>query len=408
MEARPAVTAARDRTGACACSYLIAVANIYAGHSGSVDLVEEEQNAAVAEHVPIDGPEAALACYEHVVLGQGAVEGIATAHEALVHRVLDRNPLKNEETLREPMDEAHDGRNGNLLHQDQVMDDGQHQDEIELPFKSGKEGRALRVLPAGGGRGPSEVGVNGQHGDVALAGHPEDPVGGGEVALERDGSTSWKSGVRHRDAMQRGRGVLIAKGSLRISLASDRKSTSDASYLGVDSMAPQPHKSKGWHRVTAQSIMVSAALMFAFWVLLVGSVHRDDVIVGCVGVIAATAMLWLIARVNNLQFRFTLRDVMSGGRVPWNIVKDVSLVIGILLRDVFLRVPPRSVFSVCGFRTSKRNPQDIARRVLVTAYSSAAPNTIVLGVDYTESRILFHQLQSSEPDETMIELGARP
>jgi len=173
-------------------------------------------------------------------------------------------------------------------------------------------------------------------------------------------------------------------------------------------MAPQSHNSKGWRRVTAQSVAISAALMSAFWVLLVGGTHRDEVIVGCVGVIAATAMLWLIARVDDLRFHFTSHDLLSGVRVPWNIAKDVFLVLGLLLRDVFLRVPTRSVFHVCGFKTSKRNPQDIARRVLVTAYSTAAPNTIILGVDYTQSRILFHQLQSSEPDETMIELGARP
>ena len=173
-------------------------------------------------------------------------------------------------------------------------------------------------------------------------------------------------------------------------------------------MAPQPHKSKGWHRVTVQSTMISAALMFAFWVLLVGGVHRDEMIVGCVGVIAASAMLWLVARVDDVRFLFTSRDVLTGVLVPWHIVKDVSLVIGLLLRDMFLGVPPRSVFGVCEFKTSKSNPQDSARRVLVTAYSSAAPNTIILGVDYTQSRILFHQLQSSEPDETMIELGANP
>ncbi len=49
------------------------------------------------------------------------------------------------------------------------MDDGEHQDEVELAFEARQEGDGFAVLPAGGGSGAGEVGVDGLDGEVALA-----------------------------------------------------------------------------------------------------------------------------------------------------------------------------------------------------------------------------------------------
>ncbi len=67
-----------------------------------------------------------------------------------------------------------------------------------------------------------------------------------------------------------------------------------------------------------------------------------------------------------------------------------------------------SYYRVCGFATSKEDPRLIGRRVLATAYTSASPNSIVIGIDFTQSRMLVHQVERREISALAQELGARP
>jgi multisubunit Na+/H+ antiporter MnhE subunit len=158
--------------------------------------------------------------------------------------------------------------------------------------------------------------------------------------------------------------------------------------------------------VSAPLIILAAALM-GIWVLLVGGFHRDEMIVGAACVIAASAMLRLVASVRQQHLHFTLRDILCGWRLPWYAAHDVWIVTHVLFRDLYFAENPRSVYRVCGFKTSKRDPGDVARRVLVTSYTSATPNVIVIGVDFAQSRLLFHQLEPRPVSETMRTLGAQ-
>ena len=147
--------------------------------------------------------------------------------------------------------------------------------------------------------------------------------------------------------------------------------------------------------------------MAALWLLLIGSAPRDEVIVGIAAVTAAMAMLWLVSTAHPQAQRFTLQDLATGWRLPSYVVQDLGIVLRVLARDLVLGRRPVSAFRVCGVQTSKRDPQDVARRVLLTAYTSATPNVIVIGVDYAQSRLLLHQLEPAPASETMRQLGAR-
>jgi hypothetical protein len=63
---------------------------------------------------------------------------------------------------------------------------------------------------------------------------------------------------------------------------------------------------------------------------------------------------------------------------------------------------------VWGFKTTKEGPVQAARRVLATAYTSATPNSIVVGIDYDQQRILIHQMQRSGLTAMQRALGAKP
>ena len=80
----------------------------------------------------------------------------------------------------------------------------------------------------------------------------------------------------------------------------------------------------------------------------------------------------------------------------------------ILSKDLCGVKAAESFYRVSGFKTSKSDPQLIARRVLATAYTTTAPNFIVIGIDYNQSRMLFHQLERSIVPKMTKELGAQP
>lgn len=172
-------------------------------------------------------------------------------------------------------------------------------------------------------------------------------------------------------------------------------------------MEKPPHGKRQSRDVSALSVLWAGALMAALWILLVGGVHRDEMIVGACSVCIANLILRLIAGVRHQEVQITLRDALSGWRVPWYALQDLFLASQALLADLFLGVAPGSSYCVCGFKTSRSNPQDVARRVLVTVYSSSTPNVIIIGVDYAQSRLLFHQLVPGSLNQTMRDLGAR-
>src|SRR5690242_8529459 len=116
----------------------------------------------------IERAEATSAGGEQVRFGEGAVELVATAHQALVHRVFDGHPFDDEMTPGESMTEVEDCWQRDLLHQDEVVDDGKHQHQVELCFEAGKEGDGFSILPTDCRCGTSNVCVDRLDCEIAL------------------------------------------------------------------------------------------------------------------------------------------------------------------------------------------------------------------------------------------------
>jgi hypothetical protein len=89
-------------------------------------------------------------------------------------------------------------------------------------------------------------------------------------------------------------------------------------------------------------------------------------------------------------------------------VSKVYQIIVILVKDLFGVKRADSLYRVSGFKTSKSEPILIARRVFATFYTTMAPNFIVIGIDYRQSRMLFHQLERTSVSMMTKALGAQP
>lgn len=167
-------------------------------------------------------------------------------------------------------------------------------------------------------------------------------------------------------------------------------------------------KATGLRKISGGVLALSVIVMAAEWILLVAGVKRDEMIAGAVSVLAAGLFLQLVYRAENQKLDIRLKDLATCWRLPWYILNDAWVVTLILIKDLLGIRRASSFYRVCGFKTSKTDPLLTARRVLATAFTTVTPNSIVIGIDYEQSRMLFHQLQRSSVSKMTQELGALP
>jgi hypothetical protein len=113
----------------------------------------------------------------------------------------------------------------------------------------------------------------------------------------------------------------------------------------------------------------------------------------------------------NLQYpsRFspTTADLLACWRLPWYLVTGTGEVLLVAAKDLLGIKRAQSLFQVARFNAgAKDNPEATARRVLAAAYTTVAPNFIVVGVNSSDQSMLFHQIERSAVPRMTQELGA--
>ena len=159
------------------------------------------------------------------------------------------------------------------------------------------------------------------------------------------------------------------------------------------------------------SFLVSAlavSVMAAEWILLVAGTRRNEMIVGAFSVLLVSAFLFYVHRCSPLRVKYAGADVAAGWRVPGYVALDAYVVVKILFRDFLSPRKACSFYRVCDFKTDRRDPRMVGRRVLATVYTTASPNSIVIGIDEAQSRMLLHQLERTGVSRMASNLGARP
>lgn len=153
---------------------------------------------------------------------------------------------------------------------------------------------------------------------------------------------------------------------------------------------------------------LAVLLIGVLWVVFVGGTRPNEMIVASLVLLATGAFLFEVWKIETLRLDFGLKDMAQGWRIPWYILSGVYEIVIVLFRDIFGLQKSESLYRVCGFGTSKLDPRLVARRVLAIFYTTMAPNFIVIGIDFRQSRMLFHQLERSGVPEMTKQLGAQP
>jgi len=161
-------------------------------------------------------------------------------------------------------------------------------------------------------------------------------------------------------------------------------------------------------RCSPARLTFAVVLMAGEWILLVAGTHLHEMMVGAASVLVSTLFLYFVYSSDTLHMTFRAADILTCWRIPWYLVSGIYEITAILLKDLLCIRRAGSFYRVSGFKTSKQDSLLLARRVLATAYTTVAPNFIVIGIDYQQSRMLFHQLKRSSIPKMSQKLGAQP
>ncbi|MFP5236252.1 MAG: hypothetical protein ACLGSD_10135 [Acidobacteriota bacterium] len=144
------------------------------------------------------------------------------------------------------------------------------------------------------------------------------------------------------------------------------------------------------------------------WVLFVSSsINLHEMYVGAACVVLTVVFGSSVARSLGLNLTLRWRDMAQALRIPWYELTGNWTLTLVLIKDLLHIAPAENRFRVCGFDSSRHDPVRIARTVMAVAFSSSAPNFIVIGIDPGQSRMLFHQIQSTPLTRMAQELGAK-
>jgi multisubunit Na+/H+ antiporter MnhE subunit len=145
----------------------------------------------------------------------------------------------------------------------------------------------------------------------------------------------------------------------------------------------------------------------ALWIAFVDTTKLHELLVGLAVCLATLLFTSFVARASQTDRRIRFRDAAQVWRIPGEVASDLYVILVVLLKDLLGIEPAKDLFRVCGFDGSSHDPVRKARTVLAVAYTTMTPNTIVVDIDVSQSRMLFHQLDRKPVSKLTRALGAK-
>ena len=131
--------------------------------------------------------------------------------------------------------------------------------------------------------------------------------------------------------------------------------------------------------------------LVGLWLLFVATLAVEEVVLGLVAAALAATAADLVREEDRVPFRLRRAWLADLGQVPGQVVRDTWLLALVLWRRLRGQ-QVRGTFRTLPFPLDADEAHAAARRALVTAVTSLAPNTYVVGIERGEGRMLLHQL----------------
>lgn len=131
--------------------------------------------------------------------------------------------------------------------------------------------------------------------------------------------------------------------------------------------------------------------MVVLWLAFVDTLAWEEVAAGLVAAAIAATAAELVRSQDLVRFHLDPRWLRGLSQLPWQVLRDTWLLTAALWRHGTGR-PVQGRFRVVPFPSEADDARSAARRALVTAVTSVAPNTVVVGIEGAEGELLVHQL----------------
>ena len=130
----------------------------------------------------------------------------------------------------------------------------------------------------------------------------------------------------------------------------------------------------------------------ALWLVLISAWVPEEEVLGLFAAAIAATAAEAVREHGFAGFRLRARWLGHARVLPWRAVRESLLVIGILARHVTRRASPRGRFRVVPVDLPVDRHEQAAKRALLTAGESFAPNGYVITIDTREGLMLVHEL----------------
>src|SRR4051794_33875088 len=157
-------------------------------------------------------------------------------------------------------------------------------------------------------------------------------------------------------------------------------------------MSRSPDRAPRGRRGIAFVVVIWWALSAALWLVLAGTLARSEVLAAIgVGAVAAAAAV-VLRDERDVGARPRVREVVRLWRPLPAVPKDLWRLVVVLVQEA-LRRERRGASGARAFApTGADDRHAAARRALLPAAGSLAPNTYVVGIDTDAGLVLVHQL----------------
>jgi multisubunit Na+/H+ antiporter MnhE subunit len=153
---------------------------------------------------------------------------------------------------------------------------------------------------------------------------------------------------------------------------------------------------------------VSLPLFYLLWIIFTGTFALHELLTGIVATLLATTGIAIISIQQPTRFSPRLADLLSAWRLPWYLVSGTLEIIVVAAKDVMGTKRAQSLFRIVPFDAGKNEgPRAAARRVLAVVYTTATPTSIVLGVNASNNKLLFHEINRTSISKMTKQLGAQ-
>jgi multisubunit Na+/H+ antiporter MnhE subunit len=146
---------------------------------------------------------------------------------------------------------------------------------------------------------------------------------------------------------------------------------------------------------------------YLLWLIFTGTFELHELLIGIIAAVFASVGMVVLGLEFPVPFSPSISDLLALWRLPWYLLSGTWEIFEVAAKDVLRIDRAKSLFRISRFDAgSKDDPRKTARRALATTYTTVAPNFIVLGVNASNQRLLFHQIQRSSVPKMTEQLGA--